>query len=122
MVIMGEPNEVGCTIVVHVTVAMMALVALGTRTNPRESDEQMTIRRTFETAHPRVVGMHVRFGAEVFDVTTLHRVQSPGREGEEDAHAGAIESCAALSCYCAYTQTQFRTITQIDLLFRRCAI
>ena len=76
MVIMGEPNEVGCTIVVHVTVAMMALVALGTRTNPRESDEQMTIRRTFETAHPRVVGMHVGFALEVLGAKAFHLVQS----------------------------------------------
>ena len=122
MVVAGEPDEVGCTVVEHVAVAMMALVALGSRTYPCEGDEEMAIRCTPEVGHPRVVGMHVRFAAEVFDVTTLHLVQSTGREGEEDAHAGAIESRAALSCYCAYTEAEFRTIREKDLLLRLYAI
>lgn len=43
MVIMGEPDEVGGAIVVHVTVAMVALIAIRSGTYPCESDENVAV-------------------------------------------------------------------------------
>ena len=43
MVITGEPDEVGCAVVIHVTVAMVAFVAIRSGTYPCESDENVAV-------------------------------------------------------------------------------
>ena len=43
MVIVGEPDEVGGAVVVHVTVAMVTLVSLGARAYPCEGDENVAV-------------------------------------------------------------------------------
>lgn len=76
MLLMAEPDQVIGTVVGEIAVEVVALLFVASRTNPRDSDEQMTIRRTFETAHPRVVGMHVGFALEVLGAKAFHLVQS----------------------------------------------
>ena len=87
---MGEPDEVGGSIVGVVTVKVMTLMVEATRTDPSDSDKKMTIRIADEAAHPRIVGMDVGFGFEVLDVVAFDLVQPSGREGEEDTHCGTI--------------------------------
>ena len=43
MVIVGEPDEIGGAVVVHVTVAMVTLVSLGARAYPCEGDENVAV-------------------------------------------------------------------------------
>lgn len=76
MLLMAEPDQVIGTVVGEIAVEVVALLFVASRTNPRDSDEQMTIRRTFETAHPRVVRMHVGFAVEVLGAKAFHLVQS----------------------------------------------
>lgn len=52
MVITGEPDEIGCAVVVHVTVAMVALVAIGAWAYPCERDEDVAVAIL---AHGRIV-------------------------------------------------------------------
>lgn len=87
---MGEPDEVGGSVIGVVAVQMMTLMVEATGTNPRDSDEKMTIRIADEAAHPRIVGMDVGFGFEVLNVVAFDLVQPSGREGEEDTHRGTI--------------------------------
>ena len=113
---MGEPDEVGGSIVGVVAVQMMTLMVAATGSNPCESNEEMTIRRTFEITHPRIVGMHVGFSLEVLGAIVLHLIQSSGREGEEDAHTGAIEFRTSLSWNGASTEAEFGAIREEDFL------
>ena len=113
---MGEPDEVGRTIVGVVAVQMMTLMVEATGTDPSESNEEMTIRSTSEVSHPRIVGMHVGFSLEVLGVIVLHLIQSSGREGEEDAHTGAIEFRTSLSWNSASTEAEFCAVREIDFL------
>ena len=113
---MGEPDEVGGSIVGVVTVKVMTLMVAATGSNPCESNEEMTIRIADEAAHPRIVGMDVGFGFEVLDVIAFDLVQSSGREGEEDTHRGTIEFRVPLSWYCAYTKAEFCAVREIDFL------
>ena len=87
-----------------------------TRTDPSDSDKDMTIRIADEAAHPRIVGMDVGFGFEVLDVVAFDLVQPSGREGEEDTHRGTIEFRVPLSWYCAYTKAEFCAVREIDFL------
>ena len=52
MVIAGEPDEIGGAVVVHVTVAMVALVAIGAWAYPCERDEDVAVAIL---AHGRIV-------------------------------------------------------------------
>ena len=113
---MGEPDEVGRAVVGVVAVQMMTLMVEATGTDPSDSDKKMTIRIADEAAHPRIVGMDVGFGFEVLDVVAFDLVQPSGREGEEDAHTGAIEFRTSLSWYCAYTKAEFSAVWEIDFL------
>lgn len=113
---MGEPDEVGRAIVGVVAVQMMTLMVEATRTDPSDSDKKMTIRSTSEVSHPRIVGMHVGFSLEVFGAIVLHLIQSSGREGEEDAHTGAIEFRTSLSRNGASTEAEFGAIREEDFL------
>ena len=113
---MGEPDEVGGSIVGVVTVKVMTLMVAATGSNPCESNEEMTIRSTSEVSHPRIVGMHVGFSLEVFGAIVLHLIQSSGREGEEDAHTGAIEFRTSLSWNGASTEAEFCAVWEIDFL------
>ena len=113
---MGEPDEVGGSIVSVVTVKVMTLMVAATGSNPCESNEEMTIRSTSEVSHPRIVGMDVGFSLEVLGAIVLHLIQSSGREGEEDAHTGAIEFRTSLSWYCASTEAEFGAVWEIDFL------
>ena len=112
----GEPDEVGRAIVGVVAVQMMTLMVEATGSNPCESNEEMTIRSTSEVSHPRIVGMHVGFSLEVLGVIVLHLIQSSGREGEEDAHTGAIEFRTSLSWNSASTEAEFCAVREIDFL------
>ena len=111
-----EPDEVGRTIVGVVAVKVMTLMVTATRTNPSESNEEMAVRSSDEVAHPRVVGMHVGFSLEVLGAIVLHLIQSSGREGEEDAHTGAIEFRTSLSWNSASTEAEFCAIREEDFL------
>lgn len=113
---MGEPDEVGRAIVGVVAVQMMTLMVEATRTDPSDSDKEMTIRSTSEVSHPRIVGMHVGFSLEVLGAIVLHLIQSSGREGEEDAHTGAIEFRTSLSWNGASTEAKFGAIREEDFL------
>ena len=113
---MGEPDEVGGSIVGVVTVKVMTLMVAATGSNPCESNEEMTIRSTSEVSHPRIVGMHVGFSLEVLGAIVLHLIQSSGREGEEDAHTGAIEFRTSLSWNGASTEAEFGAIREEDFL------
>ena len=113
---MGEPDEVGGSIVGVVAVQMMTLMVAATGSNPCESNEEMTIRSTSEVSHPRIVGMHVGFSLEVLGAIVLHLIQSSGREGEEDAHTGAIEFRTSLFWNGANTEAEFGAIREIDFL------
>lgn len=113
---MGEPDEVGGSEVGEVAVKMVALMVAATGSNPCESNEEMTIRRTLEVSHPRIVGMHVGFSLEVLGAIVLHLIQSSGREGEEDAHTGAIEFRTSLSWNSACTKAEFGAIREEDYL------
>ena len=94
-----------------------------TRTDPRDSDQKMPIRISDEAAHPRIVGMDVRFVFEVLGLITSDLVQSFGREGIKDAHCGAIEFCSSLSGNDALTEAEFGAIREIDFLrWRRTII
>ena len=113
---MGEPDEVGGSIVGVVAVQMMTLMVEATRTDPSDSDKKMTIRIADEAAHPRIVGMDVGFGFEVLDVVAFDLVQPSGREGEEDTHCGTIEFRVPLSWCCAYTKAEFCAVREEDFL------
>ena len=113
---MGEPDEVGGSIVSVVTIKVVALMVAVTRANPSEGNEEMTIRSTSEVSHPRIVGMHVGFSLEVLGAIVLHLIQSSGREGEEDAHTGAIEFRTSLSWNGASTEAEFGAIREEDFL------
>ena len=113
---MGEPDEVGRAIVGVVAVQMVTLMVAATRTDPCESNEEMTIRIADEAAHARIVGMDVGFGFEVLDAVAFDLVQPSGREGEEDTHRGTIEFRVPLSCYCAYTKAEFCAVRERDFL------
>ena len=113
---MGEPDEVGGSIVGVVTVKVMTLMVAATGSNPCESNEEMAIRSTSEVSHPRIVGMHVGFSLEVLGAIVLHLIQSSGREGEEDAHTGAIEFRTSLSWNGASTEAEFGAIREEDFL------
>ena len=80
---MGEPDEVGRAIVGVVAVQMMTLMVEATRTDPSDSDKDMTIRIADEAAHPRIVGMNVRLATEILRHVGLVRVQSSGRKRVE---------------------------------------
>ena len=112
----GEPDEVRCSVVGVVTVKVMTLMVAATGSNPCESNEEMTIRSTSEVSHPRIVGMHVGFSLEVLGAIVLHLIQSSGREGEEDAHTGAIEFRTSLSWNGASTEAEFGAIREEDFL------
>ncbi len=112
----GEPDEVGGSIVGVVAVQMMTLMVEATRTDPSESNEEMTVRSSDEVAHPRIVGMDVGFSLEVLGAIVLHLIQSSGREGEEDAHTGAIEFRTSLSWNGAYTKAEFGAVRERDFL------
>ena len=113
---MGEPDEVGGSIVSVVTVKVMTLMVAATGSNPCESNEEMAIRITDEITHSGIVGMDVGFGLEVFGAIVLHLIQSSGREGEEDAHTGAIEFRTSLSWNSASTEAEFGAIREEDFL------
>lgn len=114
----GEPDEVGGSEVgeVAVKVVTLQLFVRIAGIEPRVSDEEVAVGTADETRHPRVVGMDVGFVFEVPDVVVLDRVQSSGREGEKDAHAGAIESCATFSGNSAGTEAEFGAIREEDYL------
>lgn len=112
----GEPDEVGRAIVGVVTVKVMTLMVAATGSNPCESNEEMTIRSTFEITHPRIVGMDVGFSLEVLGAIVLHLIQSSGREGEEYAHTGAIEFRTSSSWNSASTEAEFGAIREEDFL------
>lgn len=76
----------------------------------------MAIRITDEITHSGIVGMDVGFGLEVFGAIVLHLIQSSGREGEEDAHTGAIEFRTSLSWNGASTEAEFGAIREEDFL------
>lgn len=80
---MGEPDEVGRAIVGVVAVQMMTLMVEATRTDPSDSDKDMTIRIADEAAHPRIVGMDVGLATEILRHVGLVRVQTSGRERVE---------------------------------------
>lgn len=113
---MGEPDEVGGSIVGVVTVKVMTLMVAATGSNPCESNEEMTIRSTSKVSHPRIVGMHVGFSLEVLGAIVLHLIKSSGREGEEDAHTGAIEFRTSLSWNGASTEAEFGAAWEEDFL------
>ena len=116
VVCVREPDEVGRAVVGVVTVKVMTLMVEATGSNPCESNEEMTIRIADEAAHPRIVGMDVGFGFEVLDVVAFDLVQPSGREGEEDAHTGAIEFRTSLSWNGASAEAEFGAIREEDFL------
>ena len=105
----------GCA-VADVAIFVVEFAALWSWSNPCESNEEMTIRSTSEVSHPRIVGMDVGFGVEVLGAIVLHLIQSSGREGEEDAHTGAIEFRTSLSWNGASTEAEFGAIREEDFL------
>ena len=108
--------EVRDSAVADVTIFVVEFAALGPRSNPSESNEDVAVRSSDEVAHPRVVGMHVGFSLEVLGAIVLHLIQSSGREGEEDAHTGAIEFRTSLSWNSASTEAEFCAVREIDFL------
>ena len=116
---MGEPDEVGGSIVGVVTVKVMTLMVAATGSNPCESNEEMTIRSTSEVSHPRIVGMHVGFSLEVLGAIVLHLIQSSGREREEDAHTGAIQFRTSSCWNGSSTEAEFGAIREEDFLWGR---
>ena len=80
---MGEPDEVGGSIVGVVTVKVMTLMVEATGTDPSESYEEMAIRITDEITHSGIVGMDVRLATEILRHVGLVRVQSSGRKRVE---------------------------------------
>ena len=109
---MGEPDEVGGSIVGVVTVKVMTLMVAATGSNPCESNEEMTIRSTSEVSHPRIVGMDVGFGMEVLGLVVMNFVESSGREGEEPALFGTIEFGNAYSRDCVLAEADLCAIRQ----------
>ena len=91
MFLVREPYQVRRAVVGAVAVQVVALVAILTLPDPCKSHEQVTEPSPSETAHLRVVGMHVRLASEVPVVVALHRVQSSRREGVEQSLLRAIE-------------------------------
>ena len=75
---MGEPDEVGGSIVGVVAVQMMTLMVEATWPNPRFGDEDVAVRSSDEVAHPRIVGMDVGFGMEVLGLVVMNFVESSG--------------------------------------------
>ena len=80
---MGEPDEVGGSIVGVVAVQMMTLMVEATRTDPSDSDKKMTIRIADEAAHAWVIRMNVRLATEILRHVGLVWVQSSGRKRVE---------------------------------------
>ena len=80
---MGEPDEVGGSIVGVVAVQMMTLMVEATRTDPSDSDKKMTIRIADEAAHAWVIRMNVRLATEILRHVGLVWVQTSGRKRVE---------------------------------------
>ena len=83
VVCVREPDEVGRAVVGVVAVQMMTLMVEATRTDPSDSDKDMTMGITNPTAHAWVIRMNVRLATEILRHVGLVRVQTSGRKRVE---------------------------------------
>ena len=107
MVIVGEPDEIGGAVVVYVTVAMVALIAIRSRTYPREGDENVAVAIL---PHGGIVRAAYAVMRTPRALTQNGWAEFPAFVVKEPPVGGAIEGLAV--CTVKRTQTEFCAISK----------